>query len=70
MRAKGVGHVPVMYATRQIWLDWLDDRFSGVTQPPFCSSEDIGGNAPRPLTEYQGDLNYFLEYSLSSYQVA
>ena len=70
VRAKGVGHVPVMYATRQIWLDWLDDRFSGVTQPPFCSSEDIGGNAPRPLTEYQGDLNYFLEYSLSSYQVA
>ncbi|UNI16934.1 hypothetical protein JDV02_003316 [Purpureocillium takamizusanense] len=70
VRAQSVGHIPVMYATRQIWLDWIEDRFAGVTPSSGCSYEYIGGNAPRPLAQYQGDLNYFLEYSLSPYQVA
>ncbi|KAI6770183.1 hypothetical protein HG530_004812 [Fusarium avenaceum] len=29
MRVPGVGHLPSMYATRGIWLDWLEDRFEG-----------------------------------------
>ncbi|KAJ6445059.1 secretory lipase [Purpureocillium lavendulum] len=70
VKAKGVGHVPAMYATRQIWLDWLDARFAGVGSLPACTSEEIGGDAPRPLGQYQGDLNYFLEYSLSPYGAA
>jgi pimeloyl-ACP methyl ester carboxylesterase len=30
VKAKGIGHVPVMYATQQIWLSWLDERFGAA----------------------------------------
>lgn len=73
VKVKGVSHVPVMFAAQQIWLEWLDRRFSkqgSANNKGKCSQQEIGSNAPRPLSEYQGDLNYFLEYSLDSYQVA
>lgn len=73
VKAQGVGHVLVMYATRQIWMEWPDSCFSGKgckNDKGKCSTNTIGGTAPRPLDSYQGDLNYFLGYSLDPYQVA
>lgn len=83
VKARAVGHVPALYATQQIWLDWLDERFSRGSchgtptdgehcreRRGGCSVQEIGGDAPQPLDHYQGDLNYFLEYSLDDYQVA
>lgn len=73
VKVNSAGHVSVVYATQQIWLEWLDQRFS--KRGPFhrkgtCSQLEVGSTAPRPLEEYQGEPNYFLEYSLDSYQVA
>jgi pimeloyl-ACP methyl ester carboxylesterase len=28
VKAEGVDHVPTMFATQQVWLDWLDERFA------------------------------------------
>lgn len=73
VKVNNVGHVPVMYATQQIWLEWLDKQFANrgrMDKKGQCSRQEIGSTAPRPLDEYQGDINYFLEYSLDSYQVA
>ncbi|PNY23213.1 Secretory lipase [Tolypocladium capitatum] len=85
VRASAVSHTPVMYATQQIWMDWLDERFgAGVggghgrrrdgegfgRHTGRCIVQEIGSDAPQPLGHYQGGLNYFLEYSLDDYQVA
>lgn len=72
VRANAVGHVPIMYATQQIWLDWLEARFreKSASRSKMCTIRTIGSKAPRPLDQYQGDLNYFLEAALDGYQVA
>ncbi|KYK59049.1 hypothetical protein DCS_00176 [Drechmeria coniospora] len=30
VKAKGVDHMPILFATQQIWLDWLDERFASA----------------------------------------
>lgn len=73
VRAKGVGHVPLMYASRQVWLGWLDDCFFGKgckSEKGKCEFSTIGENTPRPLDTYTGDLSYFLSPALEAYQVA
>lgn len=34
-----ITHVPVLYAGQHVWLDWIDDRFTGVRLPPRCVQE-------------------------------
>jgi pimeloyl-ACP methyl ester carboxylesterase len=69
--AEEVDHVPIMYATQQQWLAWLDKRFDKRSEEVGgCTVTHMGGTAPRPLTQYQGDLNYFLEYAVDGYTVA
>lgn len=74
LTAEGIGHVPIMYATQQLWLDWLDERFKGSLhssdEPGQCSFQHIGGTAPRPLDQYAGDMTYFIEYALDSYLIS
>jgi pimeloyl-ACP methyl ester carboxylesterase len=83
IKAEGVDHVPVMYATQQIWLKWLDERFTSTTNKRCdggdceggategkCCSQTIGSTAPRPVKDYSGNLNYFLEYALDAYETA
>lgn len=44
--AEGVGHIPTMYATQQLWLEWLDERFGhggGGKGGGGCSRRTIGG---------------------------
>ena len=82
---KGVDHVPTLYATQQIWLSWLDERFAAGSSyvngaestdsgapsgKGGCSFQTVGSAAPRPLDDYQGNLNYFLEFALDAYEVA
>ncbi|CAM1511791.1 Fc.00g093040.m01.CDS01 [Cosmosporella sp. VM-42] len=73
--AKGVGHFPTLYATQQLWLAWLDQRFGNKnsyspSSSAKCSYETVGQKLPRPLNQYTGNLNYFLEFSLDGYQTA
>lgn len=73
VKAKSVGHVPAMYASRQIWMDWLENCFNGKgckSEKGKCSTSELGNDAPRPLNSYTGDLNYFLSPALEAYQVA
>lgn len=79
---EGVGHVPTMYATQQLWLSWIGDRFHEKGRKKGthgysghkagkCTMKRIGGRTPRPLESYNTEnLNYFLEVATSPYQVA
>lgn len=81
VKARAMGHDSILYATQQIWLDWLSDRFAegrrlrakdrqGRGRGSECSVRDIGANAPRPLDQYQKGLTYILKYSTEEYLVA
>lgn len=64
----GVGHVPVMFAGQQIWLDWIADRFNGVEVSEGCTSETL--EADLEVEAYQVDMGYTLQYALYPYEIA
>ncbi|RMZ87141.1 hypothetical protein DV736_g5638, partial [Chaetothyriales sp. CBS 134916] len=71
LRFQDVEHVPVMYASQRIWLQWIADRFAHKPVNKGCQQQTYGqSSAPRPLQDYQGNLNYFLEYANQVYQTA
>lgn len=39
--ANGTGHVPVLSATKHIWLQWIEDRFEGVASQKGCVRSDV-----------------------------
>jgi pimeloyl-ACP methyl ester carboxylesterase len=66
-----VGHVPVMYASLQLWLERVEKLFTRThASSKGCRRIIYGSSSPRPLTDYSGDLNYFLEYVTNTYEVA
>lgn len=71
------GHTPVLYASQQYWMAWLDRRFGKSWAAWFdrfnsgrCSTETIGNKTPMPVEQYTGDMNYFLIYALDWYSLA
>ncbi|KAF2673199.1 prolyl aminopeptidase-like protein, partial [Microthyrium microscopicum] len=69
LRFEGVDHVPVMYASQRLWLDWIAARFAHKSAKSGYSATTYGtGNAVMPLSAYQGNLNYFLEYATAPYE--
>ncbi|EHY58275.1 hypothetical protein HRR83_004866 [Exophiala dermatitidis] len=65
---EGVGHVSVLYAGQQIWLDWIADRFGGVDAPRGCKRVHY---QPQFAVEvYQKEAALFLEYPLYGYETA
>jgi pimeloyl-ACP methyl ester carboxylesterase len=71
LRFDGVDHVPVMYASQRIWLDWIADRFSGKpARSGYTNATYQSANTVMPVESYQGNLNYFLEYATAPYAVA
>lgn len=79
VKARAMGHDSILYATQQIWIDWLNRRFAdaerrhrreGREPPGACSVEEIGADAPRPLRQYQQGLTYVLEYTSDGVRVA
>jgi alpha-beta hydrolase superfamily lysophospholipase len=72
IRAAGVDHVPMMYATQTIWLEWIADRFAGRSSTTGqCQYRSLpAASAPRPLEDYSAEINYFLEFATAPYQVA
>ena len=61
-------HSPVMYASQQIWLQRIEDRFNGVPPRSGCSSNLY--QPPLPIEQYQAEVNYFLERPLFLYETA
>ena len=64
----GATHVPMMYASQRTWLDWIADRFANKSAPQGCSSTTV--SSFRPYGEYQGEVNWYLEYGTAAYQTA
>lgn len=73
-RFEGVSHVPVLFAGRRIWLDWLAQRFGSVGgQEGISTNACVTTNytsAPWPVENYQKELEYYLELANEAYQVA
>ncbi|KAJ4134312.1 hypothetical protein NW765_008346 [Fusarium oxysporum] len=54
----GVGHFPGMYATRSIWMDWIEDRFERrKVHKQGCFQSKIDRFLPDD--HYQHDSNSF-----------
>lgn len=72
-RFEGVSHVPVLFAGRRVWLDWLARRFASVGRKTACPNECVVTNytsGPWPIQNYQPELGYYLELATQAYQVA
>lgn len=64
---ENVSHVPVLYASRRIWLDWIADRFSGISLPRECSTTHYAPALSSMV--YQPNGGYFLQYPLYRYEM-
>lgn len=64
----GTEHVATLYAGQRIWLDWIADRFAGISSSPGCSKTNF--SSFRPHAAYQTNFNYYLEYATQIYQTA
>jgi pimeloyl-ACP methyl ester carboxylesterase len=65
---EGASHVPALYASHRIWLDWIADRFAGVHAGDGCLRRDLSNL--RPVNTYQAELGYYLQLALEPYAVA
>ncbi|KAI1261875.1 secretory lipase [Xylariaceae sp. FL1019] len=64
----GVGHVPVLYAGQQVWLDWIADRFKGAEVTRGCKQTL---HEPQLETSvFQGDFQFTLQYVEYAYETA
>ena len=66
---EGADHVPTLYASQRIWLDWIAERFEGKSVKTRCGSTTAFRPARR-VEAYQQELSYFLEIATQSYEVA
>ena len=60
------GIIGPLFASQQLWLSWIADRFNGVPVPNGCQSTSY--EPERPAETYQQELGYFLEYPLYPYE--
>lgn len=73
-----VTHVPVLYASQRLWLDWIAERFAaadnaedsnGAGSDGSCSMKNFT-SGPMPSENYQTELEYYLELATQGHQVA
>lgn len=65
---EGATHVPALYASQQVWLDWIADRFNKKPTPGKCTSQLY--QPARNVDAYQANINYFLELPLYAYETS
>ncbi|TKA34166.1 hypothetical protein B0A50_00146 [Salinomyces thailandicus] len=65
---EGATHVPVLYASQRIWLDWIADRFAGRETAAPCTRSFY--SPARKLASYQTELELYLELATQPYEVA
>ena len=54
-----VTHVPIMYASQQVWLQWIEDRFAGRQMPSRC--EEATHSPVLAPQRYASDPNWIVE---------
>ena len=65
---EGVTHVPVLYASQRVWLDWIADRFAGREVAAPCTRNFY--QPAKSVDNYQADGNYYLELATQAYEIA
>lgn len=65
---EGATHVPVLYASQQVWLDWIADRFAGREPAAPCTRNLY--QPARSVSSYQTEGEYYLELATQAYEVA
>lgn len=63
----GVDHVPTMFASERLWLEWIAARFAGEEEVKKGCQRSVFESA-RPSKSYQKVLNWFLEPATQLYQ--
>lgn len=64
----GVSHVPVMFASQRLWLDWIHERFAGMQVASGCQSSNY--SSTRSYQYYQKEQNWFVEFATAAYETA
>ena len=59
----GTGHVPTLDATRQIWLKWIEDRFTGKPVEAGECGVRTDVESFLPLERYQAVGNSFVQWA-------
>ena len=67
---EGADHVPTLYASQRVWLEWIWERFEGKKARNACCGEKKMYRPARKVETYQKELGYYLEYATQSYEVA
>ncbi len=64
----GVTHVPVMFASQRLWLEWIAERFAGAHAEKSCHSSVV--SSARPYKSYQQNFNWIIAPVTQPYQLA
>lgn len=64
----GVDHVPVLFASQRLWLDWIAARFAGQEVGKGCRRRNF--SSARPYEYYQQEQNWFVEFATDAYETA
>ena len=64
----GATHLPTMYATQRLWLEWIENRFRGVHVKAECEPFRAY-EPPRPLDSYQMEPNWTIKVDERSFRL-
>ncbi|KAL8847199.1 MAG: hypothetical protein Q9221_007761 [Calogaya cf. arnoldii] len=65
---EGAEHIPSMYTSQRDWLAWIEDRFAGENVTSGLRTTEK--RSALPQTNYQADLNWFLEPVTQTFQAS
>lgn len=64
----GVSHVPVMFASQRLWLDFIEARFKGEVVQQGCERKNY--SSARAYQYYQKEQSWFIEFATEAYETA
>lgn len=68
MTLPGITHVPTLYASQRVWMDWIESRFAGVqVKPGYQKSE--ASKFPRPISSYASDGDWYISVATETSQL-
>ena len=64
----GASHVPTMFASQRLWLDFIAARFAGTAVAKGCRTTNY--SSARAYQYYQKEQSWFVEYAVDAYETA
>ncbi|KAM3082874.1 hypothetical protein ACMFMF_002523 [Clarireedia jacksonii] len=70
LRLPNTSHIPAITGAQSVWMDWIADRFKGVSVLPFNKNKKAITQAvlARPAAAYAPELNWYVELATESYE--